>query len=250
MNWNERLLEHWNDPIFAEYQERCFGMFCQGSQNHGLASEASDLDTIAIIFPTGWEIANLEKPISEELHRANGEHITLIDYRLFLQRLRKMNPSCLEILYTRYYHCNTKFKSSFLKWVFDHRDEIAHANERAFLKSISGMAKTYFNTKNMSKEKKKRNLYHLNWMVSDYFIKSPETIFGNWSWDRAELDSLLSSESVKKIFEHINEDIDIQLKACKEPNEAVMLTIKAVAEIVLVEEVGNGWYNYSQYSYQ
>lgn len=241
MDWNERVLEHWNDPIFADYQERCFGMFCQGSQNHGLASETSDMDTIAIIFPTSYEIANLEKPISKELHRANGEHITLIDYRLFLQRLRKINPSCLEVLYTRYYHCNTKFKSSSLNWVFDHRDEIAHANEQGFLKSISGIARTYFNIKSMPKEKKKRNLYHLNWMVSDYFIKSPEIIFGNWCWDRDELDSLLSSESVKKIFEHLNEDIDTQLEACKEPDEVVMATIKAVANVVLIEGVDLGW---------
>lgn len=238
MNWNERLLEHWNDPIFTPYQERCFGMFCQGSQNHGLASETSDMDTIAIIFPTSYEIANLEKPISKELHRVNGEHITLSDYRLFLRRLRKMDPSCLEALYTRYYHCNTKFKSSSFNWVFNNRNKIAHADEQSFLKSISGMARSYFNTKNMPKEKKKRNLYHLNWMVSNYFIKSPETIFSCWSWDRDELDSFLSSESVGKIFEGTNENIAIQLKVCKEPNEVVMSMIKTVANAVLVEELG------------
>lgn len=235
--WNKRLLDHWNDSIFDPYRDKCFGMFCQGSQNHGLASETSDMDTIAILFPTVWEIANLKKPISKELHRLNGEHITLIDYRLFLQRLRKMNPSCLEVLYTYYYYYNPKFKDSSLYWIFEHRDEIAHASEYGFLKSISGMAKTYFNTRNMSETKKKRNLYHLNWMVSEYLFQQPEVIFSSRNWDKNRLDLYLSSKSAERILNHINKNIDIQLKACKEPNKVVMSTIDGIAQMVLMEEI-------------
>lgn len=135
--WNG-LFAHYHEALEHFPENRIVGIFLQGSQNYGLDTEDSDIDTKLIITPSFKDLAMNEKPISTTHVRANDEHIDFKDIRLYIDCFRKQNLNFLEILFTDYFVINPLYKDS---WdiLVAHREEIAHMNPYRSMKSMAGM---------------------------------------------------------------------------------------------------------------
>ena len=85
----DRVREHYNEALTYFPEDRIVGIFLQGSQNYGLATPQSDVDTKLIVTPTFRDIAMNRKPVSTTHIRANEEHIDFKDIRLFRHSANK-----------------------------------------------------------------------------------------------------------------------------------------------------------------
>ena len=86
-NISDRLYEHLDESLgyFDYYQ--IVGIFLQGSQNYGLDTEESDIDTKLIVLPKFEDIVFNKQPVSTTHIRENDEHIDFKDLRLYIQTL-------------------------------------------------------------------------------------------------------------------------------------------------------------------
>lgn len=132
------LKEHYYEALQHFPEERIVGIFLQGSQNYGLDTEDSDIDSKLIITPSFEELAMNAKPVSTTHVRTNDEHIDFKDIRLYIECFRKQNLNFLEILFTDYYIINPMYVAEWNKLV-THREEIAHMNPYRSMKSMAGM---------------------------------------------------------------------------------------------------------------
>ena len=90
--WLTRVKEHYNYVCEKYGKDNVLGVFLYGSQNYGLATEESDVDTKAILIPILWDIAANKQPVSKELHMENGEHIEVKDIqglKAYMKQLKK-----------------------------------------------------------------------------------------------------------------------------------------------------------------
>lgn len=131
-------MERHLDRVRSEYPNEIVGVFLVGSQNYGLATEQSDVDTRALVLPTFQQIALNKEPVSKELSFEDGGKCVVRDVRLVFRELLKQNPNCLEILCTSYYILNEKYAGYFYS-VLQHANQIARYCPRLFVKSVYGM---------------------------------------------------------------------------------------------------------------
>lgn len=83
-----------------------------GSQNYGMATPESDVDTKVWLPPTYRDLYTAAKPYSKELHY-EGAHVEAKDYRLMVGELKKQNMNFLETIFTPYYWCSNIYKTEF-----------------------------------------------------------------------------------------------------------------------------------------
>lgn len=96
-----------------------------GSQNYGIDTEDSDVDTKAIVLPTLRAVAANERPVSQTIHFDNGEQCDVKDIREMVSCWKKQNVNFLEVLFTEYYMVH-KMYARFFKLLRDRREDIAH----------------------------------------------------------------------------------------------------------------------------
>ena len=134
-----RVKEHYNEALAYFPEDRIVGIFLQGSQNYGLATPQSDVDTKLIVTPTFKDIAMNRKPVSTTHIRANEEHIDFKDIRLYIQTFRKQNLNFLEILYTDFAIVNPIYEKQWNRLV-ESREAITHFNPYRSVQSMKGIA--------------------------------------------------------------------------------------------------------------
>lgn len=134
-----RLEEHWIDSLKHFKDENIVGIFLQGSQNYGLNTEDSDVDTKLIVAPTLEEIARNWKPVGTTFIRENGEHIDFKDVREYIPLFRKQNFNFIEILFTDYYIVNSIYFPHWKKLI-NQRERIARMNPNRALHAMLGVA--------------------------------------------------------------------------------------------------------------
>ena len=106
----QALKEHFQ-KISKDYPDYNFlGIFLYGSQNYGLATEDSDVDSIAIVIPTIEDII-LRKPICKEIIFENKEHCNIKDIREVVKEWKKQSLQALEILFTDYFIVKPEYVS-------------------------------------------------------------------------------------------------------------------------------------------
>lgn len=132
-----RLLNHYDEALEIYNPDKIVGIFLQGSQNYGLGTNKSDVDTKCIVLPTFEEVCLNKKLVSYTHVRENDEHIDFKDLRLMLECFRKQNINFIEILFTSYYRINPDFAEEW-QVLIDNREEIAHYDEWQFVKSTIG----------------------------------------------------------------------------------------------------------------
>lgn len=121
-------------------------LFClclQGSQNYGLDvytdEYKSDIDTKAIVIPSLYDVVTNRKPISTTHVLPNNEHLDVKDIRLYFETFRKQNINFVEILFTKFYLVNPKYKDLW-DLLLEYREDIAHYNKNAALRCMAGMS--------------------------------------------------------------------------------------------------------------
>ena len=130
MDIQARLKEHYDFACQKTKKDRILGVFLYGSQNYGLDTETSDVDTKAIYIPTFEEIV-FNKPISVEFHLPNGEHCEVKDIREYVKNLKKQSINFVETLFTKYFILNPKYEEFWNKYFIDNRDFIARYDTSA-----------------------------------------------------------------------------------------------------------------------
>lgn len=83
-----------------------------GSQNYGLATPESDVDTKVWLMPSFHDLYTAAKPYSKELHLGDA-HVEGKDYRLMVGELKKQNMNFLETLFTPYYWVHPQCEAPF-----------------------------------------------------------------------------------------------------------------------------------------
>lgn len=134
-----RLKEHYAAAAAIIPENRIVGIFLQGSQNYGMATDKSDVDTKCIIVPSLEDIIFNRQPISTTHILPNDEHIDFKDIRLIFGNFRKQNINYIEILFTKYFILNPKYKK-FWNELVEKREAIAKYNPYIAIKAIKGMA--------------------------------------------------------------------------------------------------------------
>ena len=157
----DAIREH-KKAILKEYAEdQLLGVFLYGSQNYGISTKNSDVDTKAIIIPTINDLC-LKKPISREIRFDNEEHCEIKDIREMIKMFKKQNINFIEILYTDYCLINPKYNRIWQEYFINKREYISHISKRQTVMSICGQALHTLN-QNKTDGKKYANglrLYH------------------------------------------------------------------------------------------
>ena len=135
--------EHYNEALEYFPEDRIVCLVLQGSQNYGLDTATSDIDTKLIVTPTFRDIALNKQPISSTHVRANEEHIDFKDLRLYCATFKKQNLNFLEILFSPYYIVNPLYKSEWDRLVAA-REEITHYDPKRAVMSMMGLARTKY----------------------------------------------------------------------------------------------------------
>lgn len=135
----DRVREHYNEALEYFPEDRIVCLILQGSQNYGLDTPNSDIDTKLIVTPTFEDLVFNRKPYSTTHVRENNEHTDFKDVRLYLETFRKQNLNFLEILYSPYSIVNPKYQSMW-NILIKNRESITHYNPLRAVKSMKGIA--------------------------------------------------------------------------------------------------------------
>lgn len=138
-----KVREHYNEALEHFSEDRIVCLVLQGSQNYGLDTATSDVDTKLIVAPTFRDIALNKQPISTTHVRANEEHIDFKDIRLYCGTFKKQNLNFLEILFSPYSIINPLYKREWDKLITA-REEITHYDPKRAVMSMYGLARTKY----------------------------------------------------------------------------------------------------------
>lgn len=119
------------------------GVFLYGSQNYGLETPESDIDTKAIVLPSLKEVFLGKEMVSKTLDLPNNEKLDVKDIRLMFRSYLKQNVNFIETLFTDYFIINPSYEKIFNE-VLNNREDIAYYNPVSALNCMLGMAKEKF----------------------------------------------------------------------------------------------------------
>jgi len=130
-----------NDAIKREYDElskeyTVYGVFLYGSQNYGLSTPESDIDTKAIIVPSFSDLVH-RPPVSKVRTFEWGE-CDVKDIREMMSSYRKQNVNFIETLFTEYSFIGPEYEDLH-KELIGRREEIAHFDEKKALDCFNGL---------------------------------------------------------------------------------------------------------------
>lgn len=222
----QALKEHYSVISKIYPEEKILGIFLYGSQNYGLATENSDVDSIAILVPSVEDII-LKKPICKEIVFENGEHCNVKDIREIIKEWKKQSIQALEILFTDYFIINEGYISYWNNFLSIRNDIVHYDIERTF-KSIAGQAKqTYL--RNPSDKKQIANALRLYNFLKSYLtgysynvcLTSNNTAILNIKTGKTRL----KEDAVRKIifdsFDKLKDDTFWKIKSIPEIEEKI-----------------------------
>lgn len=181
MTWDEKIEQHFQNAVKdVGDASRVLGVCLYGSQNYGLATENSDVDTKAFIMPSLSELIKYKK-ISHQIEAdEDGGLCDLKHLGLMCQNFNKQNINFLEILYTDYFICSRNF-SSFYEELREKRDFITSAHPRRMLYASAKMAEQKY-------------------FVLRHPYRGKEVILAKYGYDPKQLASMLRLEYFIKTY--------------------------------------------------
>ena len=157
----------------SDYDVAGFGLFLKGSQNYGLNTPTSDIDSVFIYIPSLMSVV-LNKRITFQTHDfTDGDKTQFLDIRDFLRGLLDSNPQYLKLLFTPYFLLSDKHIAHYLS-LSELRNDLAYANPSNWQKSILGQAHGYWSsikkpgTPIADRNKKFMHLCRLHRMLEEY----------------------------------------------------------------------------------
>ena len=140
MNENvlKRVFEHAqkSDTMRKDYTHMFTAL--SGSQNYGLDTENSDVDTKSIFISNFSTLLFTKKLLSETWILDNNEHIEAKDVREMGIQLLKQGLNFVEILFTPYVDINPKYKW-FYSDLIQLNEKIAHYDKQKTIASMASM---------------------------------------------------------------------------------------------------------------
>jgi len=136
----DRVREHYDDALRHFPEDRIVCLVLQGSQNYGLETMYSDVDTKLILTPTFEDIAMNRQPISTTYIREDDSHTDWKDIRLMLQTFRKCNLNFLEILFSPYCIVNPLYAKEWNRLI-QNNELIANYDPCKAVKTMCGLAR-------------------------------------------------------------------------------------------------------------
>lgn len=119
--------------------ENWVSLMAYGSQNYGLDTQLSDVDTRLIVLPSFEDIVLNKKPVSYTKVLPNDEHIDFKDIRLFIDCLKKQNMAYLECIFTPYKMASSVYWNEW-QALLNEREAIARYNPYKAVKTMKGIA--------------------------------------------------------------------------------------------------------------
>lgn len=110
-----------------------------GSQNYGLDTPQSDIDTKAIVIPSFEHFVKNTSPVSFTHIMENEEHCDVKQVSEMFDCFKKQNINYLEILFTEYQWTDIEYKG-LLKPLFDAKEQVAHLDRSRAVNCMAGMA--------------------------------------------------------------------------------------------------------------
>jgi len=133
----QRLKQHYK--VADDYGYDTVGIFLQGSQNYGLDTENSDIDSKVIVVPKLDDFVFNKLPVSFTHIMENEEHVDFKDIRLMLTCFKKQNINFVEILFTDYFILNPDYEKIWNK-LRKEAEAVARYNEVSAVNCMAGMA--------------------------------------------------------------------------------------------------------------
>ncbi len=177
---NPRVNLHYNHAVEQGYDVWVTMLY--GSQNYGLSTPESDVDTKTMVFPSVNDVVLGKKMTSLDLVLpSDGSLNNVKDYRGMFQNYLKGNINFLETLYTDYWVVDPMYEREYFQ-LREHRELIANSQPCRLVHMAAGMAQQkyvamekYFESKKEVLEKygyDPKQLHHLVRLY--YFIKAFE----------------------------------------------------------------------------
>lgn len=139
--WSQMTLSHFQQvaPRAKSAGYKMWVTMLYGSQNYGLETEESDVDTKTMVIPTIKTLARSTKPLTTEYVMEDGSLDNCKDLREMFQNYLKGNINFVETLYTPYYEVMEEFRSEYAALRLM-RDRIANARPVKLVHMAGGMA--------------------------------------------------------------------------------------------------------------
>lgn len=157
----------WMDEVTAHYEmaceynayERAVMFTClYGSQNYGLATDASDVDTKSYVFPSIRDVAYHRPLLSKELVAPDGSHVEMKDYRDMFANIRKQSMNFLETLFTPYVVVDKNWQKLY-NCLHEKREELVRLDiNRGAMATFGHMCNMY---KNYLRDENPKQVAHL-----------------------------------------------------------------------------------------
>ena len=128
-----------------------------GSQNYGIATPESDVDTKVWLMPSFRDLYTAAKPYSKELHYDEA-HVEAKDSRLMIGELKKQNMNFLETIFTPYYWCSRRYATEF-DYLRDNRELIARYDVNKGAHAFMGHMYNMYNR--FKRDEKPKQVAHL-----------------------------------------------------------------------------------------
>jgi predicted nucleotidyltransferase len=139
-----------------------------GSQNYGLDTENSDIDTCSFVLPSFENFIYGKAPVSAEFDCDDGK-CTVKDLRIAFNLLRKPSPNSVEWFLSDYKYFNPNYEN-FLYDIFNNEKAVyalTHANFKNMIDAVGGTAKG-LHGRNMSSGKKVSHVIRLQHFIKKY----------------------------------------------------------------------------------
>lgn len=203
------------DVILKDYEKNLsddgrevFFISLIGSQNYELATNLSDYDAMAVVFPTYEEICLNKQIDCHELVVSNGK-IKIVDIRDFIKKFFKGNFTYFEPILSSTVKVNPRYKE-FYEQLKSKVNQVFFQNYSVLYRQVMGMMSSCVHYR----EKWFRVFYHINWLSAIFNGASiPEmyTDFSEFS-SRMILDYKYNIEKYKAVT---FSDIDILIYSTK-----------------------------------
>ena len=192
-----RVQEHYRDAVrlLSGEENRIIGCFLYGSQNYGLDTETSDVDTVVLVIPS-FHMIVFDKPEIKTHTYDNGEKIVFKDFRKFINDLRCGRPESIELLFTEYYVLGPKLYNIWYK-LRHHREDIVKNCINDLLYTLRHIAENNMRNHVYRATPSTGRMFEThgyNYKISTYIIRIHDLIMQYCVLDKSYKDSLICSD--------------------------------------------------------
>lgn len=192
----KRLRKHLDLVLESYPKDRVIAIALQGSQNYGLATETSDVDSKAIIAPSFNQLLDLEKETNRVIpldsRFPKEDQVTILDARHFFSLVGKSNPTMLELLFTPYLLVNDKYKDAVIDLFTDTLDREIIANASTFRTMAACTGVMHSEYKRLPSEKAMKHFFRFH------------NLFETLRQDNKLTTFMLDFDSIQTIKYHLN----------------------------------------------